>query len=359
MATHTIIASNSLTNEIIAEIPATDAHHSRTLNDSGSLEASIPMDDPNVRALALVANEVVEPAAIAIYCLRDQTYEWGGLLWAHEYDSTSAALKITAYEFGSYLACRYIAQKLAYSGDVSTLAGGWVSQVFDDNGPPVLTSLTATGLAMSGAFNAWEQHNVLDLVKAYNAMTGGYDWSFDVGTDGNGNPCAEFVTSYPRRGVSYTNSGIVWDYPGPVMSWQLAKTADPSYFDTDLLVTGAGAGATQLLGEGTITAPGYVKIQQVISNPNLNTQAAVDAFAAGTAAARSKAPLVTIAATLTGDAFYDAGVSTGDEVTLNIVDPYLPSGYIFHGRIIAFDTIFQTASAPEQVKVTFGSPLSA
>jgi hypothetical protein len=211
---------------------------------------------------------------------------------------------------------------------------------------------------MAGAFNAWEQHNVLDLVKAYNAMTGGYDWAFEVGTDGNGNPCAEFVTSYPRRGVSYTNSGIVWDHPGQIISWQLTKTADPAYFDTDLLVTGAGAGATQLQGEGTIIAPGYIKIQQVISNPNLTTQAAVNAFASGTAAARSKAPLVNIAAVLTGDGFYGAGIGTGDEVTLSLVDPYRPDGYTYHGRIIAYDTVFQTASAPEQVTVTFGNPLS-
>jgi hypothetical protein len=359
VATHTLVASNALTNVIIAELPCTDAHHLRTLNDNGTLEASIPMDDPATRALALVANNIVEPAAVSIYCQRDQTWEWGGLLTAHAYDSKSALLKITASEFGSYAAWRYIQQLLAYSDDVANLASSWSTQVFADNGPPLLTTVTTTGLAVTGSFNPWEQHNVLDLIKSYQAMAGGYDWSFDVALDGNGNPCANLVLSYPRRGVSFAHSGVAWDYPGAILSFQLTKTADPASFDTDILVTGAGSGATLLLGEATITAPGYVKVQQVISNANLVTQSAVNAFATGTAKARSKKPLITVSAIMPGDTFYGSGVTTGDEVTLSLVDPYRPDGLTLPVRIIGVDTVFQTTSSPELVTMTFGPPLGA
>ncbi len=357
MATHTLVASNALNNVIIAELPCTDAHHLRTLNDSGTLDASIPMDDPGTRALALVANGIVEPAAVSIYCQRDQTWEWGGLLTAHSYDSTSAVLKITASEFGSYAAWRYLQEALAYGDDIATLSSGWAAQVFADNGPPLATTVTTTGLTVIGKFNPWEQHNALDLIKAYQAMDGGYDWSFDVVLDGNGNPSANLVLSYPRRGMPFATSGVAWDFPGAILSYSLTKTADPASFDTDILVTGAGSGATLLLGEATIVAPGYVKVQTVVSNSALVTQAAVNSFAAGTAKARRQTPLITISAIMPGDQFYGSGVSTGDEVTLNLVDPYLPTGLVLPVRIIGCDTAFPTSSSPELVTVTFGPPL--
>lgn len=359
MATHTLVASNALTNVVLAELPCTDAHHLRTLNDSGTLEASIPMDDPGTRALALVANDIVEPAAVSIYCQRDQSWEWGGLLTAHAYDSKTALLKITASEFGAYAAWRYIQEGLAYSNDVALLTKNWVQQVFNDNGPPLLTTVTTGGITVTGQFNPWEQHNVLDLIKSYQAMAGGYDWSFDVGIDANGNPCANLVLSFPRRGVPFAHSGIVWDYPGAILSYQLTKTADPASFDTDILVTGAGSGATLLLGQAVINAPGYVKVQQVISNANLVTQAAVNSFAAGTAKARSKTPLTTVSVIMPGDQFYGSGVTTGDEVTLSLVDPYRPDGLTLPVRIIGADTVFPTASVPELVTVTFGPPVGA
>lgn len=369
MSVHTLLASNALNNQIIAEIPFFDGHHSRMLNDNGASQFTVALDDPGVAALQLIQQAALEPAAIALYCRRDQTFEWGGLLWSHTWNTQDNKLTLNAAEFGSYMAARYIAANLTVTDDIANQAAAWCQAVFgtgttyaglnfQGGGPPLLVNVTTTGTQLTTQFNSWELHNVLDLMRSYQAQSpGGIDWAFDVGIDGNGNPCAQLTISYPRRGVSYVNSGIVFEFPGQVTKYDLTRDADPNLFTNDLIVTGAGAGATQLQAEVAISSAGHVKLTHVISDPNLSTQAAVSNYAAGAAAQRSGSPARVVNATLAGDAFFQAGVTVGDEVTFHIQDPYYPQGGLVPARITGYDVVPQTASAPELVTLTLGPVL--
>ena len=359
---HILVATNALTNKPIAELPVSEYHHSRVLNDNGVCEGNILLSDPGIKKLALLANNALEPGYASLVCYRDGVPDWTGLLWSHDYDSTGAGLDISGSEMGSYLSSRFIVKQVNYSDDVANLAYDWVTQVFGDGGPTITTAITLTGTTLTGTFNSYEQHCVADLLTGYVAQNpGGIDWSFDiVGVDANGNPQVCFVVSAPRRGRNAQQTGVQWDYPGDLAALALTRNAQQGELATELIVTGAGSGATLLQASKAIPVPGYIKLQAVVNDGNLATQAAVNAYAVAEAQTRAhNGASMVFSAVILGSSWYGSGVDTGDEVAIRITDPYYPTGQLLYQRIIGYDVVPQTANSPEVVKVTFGDPLSS
>jgi len=358
---HILVASNALSNIPIAELPVSDYHHSRVLNDNGVLEAKILLSDPNVAALQLLTSSALEPGQTSLYCYRDGVCDWGGLLWQHSYDSTTGILTIDGAEFGSYLSSRFIQQTSSYNADVATLASNWVTQVFNDGGPPLVTNITTTGTSLKGNFNAYEQHCVADLLSGYVAQNpGGIDWSFDViDVDGNGNARPTFVVSAPRRGRIATATGVQLDYPGDIASYSITRAVHAGEFATYLTVTGAGSGATLLRQTVAVPVYGYIKLETVVNDQNLATQAAVNSYATAysTTLAHNGASLV-FGVVIRGSSWYGSGIDTGDEIAIRITDPYYPKGNLATFRILGYDVVPATDAAPELVNVTLGDVLT-
>ena len=352
MAVWTFLAANALTNQVITELPLKQPNFTRVLNDNGTFGADIKLDDASVQALQLKTNQAIEPALTAIYCLRDNACVWGGILWGHNYDSTTATVTLRGAEFGSYMAFRFLVTTNTYTDDMSNLSASWVETAYADGGPPLTAVVSLCGIQQTVVTNAWEQHNILDLVKAFNVAVGGYDWAFDTVIDGNGNNSAQLTISAPRRGQSYVASNVVWDYPGPIMSYSVQRDGDKLM--TDLYAGGAGSGAAQITTEVSKTSS-YLKMQATVSNSDLTTQASLQAWAAGWMKVYGDPPPQAVKCTLTGDAFFQAGLSIGDEATLEIHDPYM-NGRI-PGRIMQWTCKPATDAAPEQVDVVFGAPL--
>lgn len=301
----------------------------------------------------LVADGAVEPCAVSIYALRDGVIEWGGLLWGHVYDITSGILSLTAAEFGSYLAYRYLTSDALYTGDISTLAADWVAAACADGGFPVAIAATPAATDATLQTFAYEQHNVLDLVKAYSAIAGGYDYAFDTEVDGNGNPSALLTISWPRRGRTAAVSEVVIDVPGMATAMTLAK--DGTRFATEALVTGAGSGPDQISAVVSRPQPGYLKLQVPVNDPDITTtgqatltgEGWLDALATG-------APLMPVL-TMDGADFFALGVTVGDEVSLALDLPYFLGSLPI--RILAYDVTPQNGTSGELVALTLGAPL--
>lgn len=353
MAAWRYLACNAFTNVVVAELPLKTPSFTRVLNDSGTYGAVIPLADPGVRRLALTASGAVEPALTALYCQRDGATVWGGILWGTVYDSTTQQLTLRGGEFGTYLAFRFLTSGGTFTGDMATLAKNWAINAFGDSGPPLTTRVTLSGNSQTVVTQAWEQHNVLDLVKAFHVAIGGYDWAFDTTIDSNGNPSCLFTVSAPRRGVSYVKSGVIWDYPGPeVISYNVQRDGDQLM--TNLFATGAGSGGAQLHTEAT-KASSYLKMQATASNSDLTTQASLNSWAQGLMKLYGDPPPQVVKARLTGDAFFKTGLSVGDEATLQVSDPYLVGA--LPGRILQWTANPATDQSPEFVDVIFGAPL--
>lgn len=330
---HVLVAVNALTNVPIAEIPVSSLHHSRVVNDNGVLEATCLLSDPAVAKLGLLTLNALEPAYVTLYCYRDNVVDWAGILWSHAYDSTTGIITLEAAEFGSYLSSRFIIANQSYNADVATLAGTWAQQVFNDGGPlssagGLPLAITTTGTSLVGSFFAYEQHNVAYLLTGYTTQSpGGIDWSFDVrDNDANGNARPTFVVSAPRRGRVASATNAQWDYPVHTAAYTLTKSAQDGEFATELIVTGAGSGATLLQAVKAVPMPGYIKLQSVINDANLASQAAVNGYAIAQAnILNHNGASMVFSSVILGSVFYGSGVDTGDEVTLRVVDPYFAS----------------------------------
>ena len=355
MANYTFLASNVLTNQVIDELPLTKVKYSRALNNHGIMTGQISLDDTGVNLRALVSNGAVEPGAVAVYVVRDSSLVWGGILWNHQWDSSSGILTINGAEFDSYLAFRYLMQDATYTNDSAVLAANWISAAFADGGPPLTTLVTNSGYTDTVQINHWEQHNILDLVKVYAVLPfgQGLDYEFDIVPDGNGNPSARLTVSAPRRGVGYVNTGIVWDYPGPVMKYKLTRAADQGYTN-DLVVTGAGSGTAQFVAEAQRTAAPYVKMTAIQNNRDLTSQAAVNNQATGQLLSLGVVPNM-YQATIYANDFFAAGITVGDEFIMSVSDGYQHANV--PQRLIGYEVTVNDESSSEVVAMALGAPL--
>ena len=301
----------------------------------------------------LVADGAVEPCAVSIYALRDGTIEWGGLLWGHTYDITTGVLSLTAAEFGSYLAYRYLTSDALYTGDISTLAADWVAAVCADGGPPMSIALTPAATTAALQTFAYEQHQVLDLIKTYATMSGGFDYAFDTKLDDNGNPSALLTISWPRRGRTATVSDVVVDVPGMATAMTLQK--DGTRFATEVLVTGAGSGVDQVSAVVARPRAGYLKLQAVVNDPDITTVPQAALTGEGWLDALNSGPPRLPVLTMDGADFFALGVTIGDELTLALDLPYFRGSVPI--RLLAYDVTPQNGSAPELVTLTLGAPL--
>lgn len=357
----TLLASSALTNKPIDELPMTGVTLSRALNDSGTLEGDVPLDASSVLEAALHPG-ATEPAAIAIYAARDGVYRWGGILWKHEYDSSTGKLHVTANEHGSYGAFRYVVAQQTFSGDMATVVQNWVTAAFGDNGPALLTNVQLTGTNISSAFNSYEQHQLLELLKTYQQQQGGYDWAFDVGIDGNGNPAPQLTLSFPHRGTSYRSNGLVFDYPGSVTTFRLTK--DGSRFVSDLYVNGAGSGTTQVQEHVSGALGGHLKMQRVDNNRDLLQPAPALAYAQDQLNAFGGQPPITMTAKIDGPAAFAQPFTVGDELIMSFAPPdaqgrvqvpYFPAGADVPQRVLGYKVYLPTDSTKEYVELTLGA----
>jgi hypothetical protein len=350
MAVTTFLACNALTNGVIAELPMINPSYTRTLCDSGTLTGDLALDAAGV--VDLLANGGVEPGAVSIYVQRDGTYVWGGILWNHAFDASSSRLTLNAAEFGTILSQKSIFSTTAtYSGEVAAQCAAWVVAAFASAGVPVSTLVTPTATNLSLTVNPWETHCYLDLIKSYAVAIGGIDWAFDV-TQG---PQAQFTASYPRRGQSYVNSAIVWDFPGSLLN--LTLNVDAQRIAANLIESGAGTASSLVQAVVSQSSSGHVALDVVDSNNSLTSQPDVQSYASGKLFSMRTPPLLA-KCQLPASVFYASGATVGDEIQVATPpdNPYL-RGINLPARIIAYTVKMATTSSVELVDVSLGPVL--
>lgn len=355
MAETTFLACSALTNKVIAELPLVNPSYTRVLNDSGSIQGDIELDDTTVRELGLIANGAVEPAAVSCYVQRNGLYVWGGLIWTHGYAGATAKMALNGAEFGSLLSLKSInSTSAAYIGELAAQLCAWVTSAFASAGCPVTTTYTATPTTITLTVLPWETHVYLDLIKSYAVAVGGVDWAFDVAVVG-GVPQAQFNVSYPRRGQSYVHSGVVWDFPGDILDYNLTK--DGQRIAAILIENGSGSGSQMVQAVVTQSPQGHLALDVVDSNNSLTSLADIISYGRGKLVSMAKPPIIATCS-LPAEIFFSSGVTVGDEVQVAtpVDDPYL-QGINFPSRIIAYTVKLQTSSGIESVDVTFGDVL--
>lgn len=94
------VLTDTLTDDIVAEIPFVDVSYSTAINEAGSFSGSFPVT-PETSVQELYENTL--PGKTSLYVLRNGVCVWGGIISARSYDVKEKILDVTADEFLSYL----------------------------------------------------------------------------------------------------------------------------------------------------------------------------------------------------------------------------------------------------------------
>lgn len=91
---------NTLTDEVVVEVPFQNVSYANALNEAGSFSGDVPV---NVATDGYDLYNSTLPGLMSLYVLRGQTCMWGGIVSGRTYNAKDRLLSVTADNFVSYL----------------------------------------------------------------------------------------------------------------------------------------------------------------------------------------------------------------------------------------------------------------
>lgn len=136
---------DTLSNQVLAELPLVDVNFSSRLNEAGSFNGSFPIAS-GTSVTDVYKNTL--PGKTSLYVLRNAVCVWGGIVSTRSYNATEKILDIAADEFVSYLDRRVVWKTWSteYAAEV---------EIFEDPGQPgrIIGRLDLTGNDTHQEFN--------------------------------------------------------------------------------------------------------------------------------------------------------------------------------------------------------------
>jgi hypothetical protein len=99
------IVVDTLSDQVLAELPLVDVSYTNVLNAAGTFNGSLPITSDTT---AYDIYNTTLPGKTSIYVLRDGTCVWGGIISTRSYNIKEKILDITADDFVSYLDRRFL-----------------------------------------------------------------------------------------------------------------------------------------------------------------------------------------------------------------------------------------------------------
>lgn len=229
------------TNLLMATVPLTQVTFNKVLNDTSSLQGTLPLPLFNSLGQRRETFELTTPGHTCVYAYRDNTAVWGGIIWTTDYNSEANEIVIGAADWWSYfdhrkilpvltgaafastdvvaqLAVGYTAQYSAIARELLALAqshtGGDIGVVATaaDYGDP--HSRTYTGYSMTPLGDQWRN---------LSGNLDGPDLRFDVGpVDEQGRPARLMLIGTPDLGLA-ADHDVEWG--GNLLSYTWPRDA--------------------------------------------------------------------------------------------------------------------------------------
>jgi hypothetical protein len=394
----------------LGSLPLNSVTFGSQLMQTGSFTGQIDIASPAVQALAPIS--VTQPARTFIGVDYMGSLIWGGIIWprAYKYDGVSRILTVTASDLSSYFSQRVQATDYSsppYSAITGTITPMPIWDAASTSGAtwdPLLIawqlisdalavpngnllggmSVAANGLTTPAAYlasgTATPPGDYLSVNYPYSSLQGlstmvqqlaanglgvGFDYAIDCAyTAGPGSPITATVNlSYPRRGRTYANSGLV-------LNCGSAIEYEPPEDGTQVgnVVYEQGSSGSLVISENVnpINA-GYPILEQIKSRSNItsaNMLAILTAMGISDLAQISY-PVVTPSVTMD---MFSSSVPLGDFITGDDVRWLIPtvdqSGNPFDPRFpVGIDSEFRITGYSAQVadagqsKLTFNLAL--
>lgn len=351
-----------VSNQPITQLPLKQVQLSTKLNDVGMFTATLAMNDPGVQLLQPKA--ALQLARTALFVDRDGTLIWGGLVWTRRYVSADRTLQIAGNDFLTYFQHRFLTTTKTYSAQSpQAIAQDLVTWSALTGGGNIGIQINVEGSSpqqVTQTWNPWDLKGISEALTSLSSTAPGFDMAVDVAWSG-GAPQKTLTLSYPRRGRTAPNTGLLWEYPnGNVANYEWAE--DGTLVAGTVYEVGAGQGASMLLTAGSTPAlidAGYPLLEAVQQHKDVTDSGTLAAFASADATAFA-APVANPVFYVRADKDPVLGAyEIGDDARFRLTDSWFPqpagggAGFDGYLRLVQIDVAPQDTQG-EQVTLTAG-----
>ena len=288
MPTYRYYACDTLTGDLLAELPLTGVTFSLVVNDTGGFGATLPLSAEPYLV------QVTQPGRTSVYIERDGVLVYGGIIWGRQYDAAAGTLTLDGSDFLSYTDHLVISDNLNY-GQVEQLAifRSLVDYGMHKGGSDLGLSYIGTsssGVKRDRTYAATDLSVLGDMLRQLSAVDSGFDFIFGVRWEG-ARPRRYVQLGYPSLGRPLAQSLLYFDYNADLSALTFAEDAASSastiYAVGGVLET-APAGTnppTYTADAQPIRAGGMPRLESQLSFDDITQQATLNAHALGELAA--------------------------------------------------------------------------
>lgn len=356
-AVYTYLLQDTLSQQVLGEIPFNGVTFDRSLNKAGNFQASINWDNELVDNADLFA--MTEPGRTNVFAYRDDQIVWGGIIWTRTEQSQGKSIQITAQTFESYAYRRiHRPSKTKVYNDkqceiIRTLWGGlqtWVSNSNIGVQIPDSDTLPVVDVTRQVTVNPWDLRSYGEIIDTITAFDDGCDFFIDV-FESSGVPFKQLAINYPMIGARQGTSILYCDYPGNILNY--FRTDNASEGNTKWFASGDGDEAARVIGSATDTArlaSGYLRLEGTISYSGVTQQSTINAHAAADLRA-APVPKIKWQFDIKADEEPHLGsFSLGDDAIVTLEGPRYPEGgseFVF--RCVGWNVTPSSSEAVEEV----------
>lgn len=172
MADYRLLLADFPEGTIIGELPVVDCDFELSLDASGRLGATIPLDVD-------ITSETLAVARTSLFLERDSVILWGGILWRATADVGAGTVALEAEGFHSYFERRFIrADMTATDDDQLDIARAYLSTAQATGDVNVDADTVDSGIIRTRVHAGFERKPVAEAFEQLAAVEDGFDWYY-------------------------------------------------------------------------------------------------------------------------------------------------------------------------------------
>jgi hypothetical protein len=284
------LSTHVLSGKILGDwLPITGQSFTRTLNATGTGTCALNSTGDQLTDSVNVAGVLARQAVL--WVLQDGAVIWNGLCldWQHQ-SILDGTLPLNCADLSYIFSRRVINTTLTYTNeDIFDIARNLVGYGLGKSPNGGIANLTfsggESGITDSMTFASSQRVTVLD---ALNTLVSTYsiEWNFRPYQDAGGNFYTSFDLSFPALGLSFPQSGLVYNFPGNLLDYSFMAMGSASANRVLTTATNTDNSGDTLTGRATDNldlSAGYplFELQTSASTGTWTSDAQVAAFATG------------------------------------------------------------------------------
>lgn len=323
MPTYRYFTTDALTGEVQGELPLYGTYMDKQIkkggNFTGTFRLGTGIDDDSELLNASTPNKC------CIYCQRDGTTIWGGLLRSRTFESNAKTVQLSGISFEGYLGLvtiksNYVATNKGQLTIVKELID--MMQSAPRANMDINTGVALGGITRNIAIPFYENRTFGEAISLFADAENGFDWYISV-NDGPiaDQPILTLVLGEPIIAPNDPNNLDSYEYPGSIDQFYWPESGSKS--GTDFILQGLGSGSNMI--QAYATWPGselYPEIDQIVSRKDIANQDALNEIARSTALAMGSAVSnPTISLKSDADPGFDGWNGLGSYYQFNLESP--------------------------------------